>query len=68
MFLSLTQARVTTEEREGEHNKLFSNHIIAGILCCDQDSDPPCIVERDNNTFSSLQITSHYHRVGGQHS
>ncbi len=47
----------TTESQKCLH-KLLNNHIDV-ILCCDRDSDPPCIVERQKNRRFSLEVTSH---------
>ncbi len=37
----------TTEIQKCLHKLLKKNHIDVVILCCDLDSDPPCIVKRD---------------------
>ncbi len=35
--------------------KLLNNHTDVVILCCNWDSDPPCILERDKYMFFSLE-------------
>ncbi len=38
-------------------HKLSNNHIDVVILCCNWDSDPPCIVKRDKRFFALNHVT-----------
>ncbi len=45
------KASVQTDGRKLLFHNLLNSHIDVVILCCDWDSDPPCILERDKQTF-----------------